>query len=171
MLDFSPKGEVPVLIVDGEVIDESLDVMQWALKQSDHDNWLEPDGMAELVARFDEEFKPVLDRYKYADRNPERSQIEYREEATPYLKELDERLSNTEFLMGARLSFADVALFPFVRQFAHVDKVWFDATEYINLVRWLNNLLESDLFLSVMKKYPQWHDGDEVTYFIEEEAS
>ena len=73
--------------------------------------------------------------------------------------------------MSSELSFADVALLPFIRQFAHVDKAWFDASTYTALVRWLKTLLESPLFLSVMKKYPQWQAGDEVTYFIEKESS
>ena len=171
MLEYSPKGEVPVLVVGDEVIDESIDVMHWALNQNDPEGWLAPSGMQALIARFDEEFKPILDRYKYADQYPERSQLEYREEASPHLNELDVRLQNSEFLMSSELSFADVALFPFIRQFAHVDKAWFDASLYTALVLWLNTLLESPLFLSVMKKYPQWHAGDEVTYFIEKESS
>lgn len=172
MLEYSPKGEVPVLVLAGEVIDESLDVMRWALAQRDPDGWcaVEPEATAQLVARFDEEFKPILDRYKYSDRHPERTQRDYRDEASPYLYELDERLRNQVFLMGPEMSFADVALFPFIRQFAHVDKAWFDKSEYLNLVTWLNSLLESDLFLSVMRKYPQWHEGDELTLFIEGES-
>jgi len=173
MLEYSAKGEVPVLVVDDRVIDESLDVMTWALGQNDPDGWMAPDPeeATELTNRFDAEFKPILDRYKYADRHPERSQVEYRDDALPYLRELDERLGAHAYLMGEELSFADVALFPFIRQFANVDKNWFDGCKFKDLVSWLNGLLESGLFLSIMKKYPQWQAGDDVTFFIEGEVS
>lgn len=172
MLEYSAKGEVPVLVLPDQVIDESLDVMSWALGVSDPDGWLklQHEKSAELIKRFDVEFKPILDQYKYADRHPERTQGEYRIAALPYLGELNSLLGANDYLMGEKLSFADVALFPFIRQFAHVDKPWFDSSEYTNLIRWLNSLLESELFLSVMKKYPQWHAGDEVTLFLEDES-
>lgn len=167
MIHFSAKGEVPVLVVEDVVIDESLHVMDWALAQADPDGWreVEPDATAALVKRFDNGFKPILDRYKYFDRHPQKSQEEYRIEAIPYLEALDKMLSAHEYLMGDMLSFADVALLPFIRQFAHVDKAWFDASPFNHLIRWLDHLLASPLFLSVMQKYPQWHPGDEEILF------
>ena len=167
MLEYSAKGEVPVLVLEDEVIDESLDIMRWALDRHDPDGWLavEPEAAAALTSRFDQEFKPLLDRYKYADRYPEHTQAEYRQQAEPYLEHLDQRLSSHTYLLGDVLSFADVALLPFIRQFAHVDKAWFDASRHVHLARWLHELLDSEMFLDVMAKYPQWREGDPVTLF------
>ena len=167
MLTLSPKGTVPVLLVGDRVIDESLDVMHFALGCNDPDLWLDcPDDLMGMIERCEKEFKPQLDRYKYHDRHPE-SQTYYREEARSFLIELNERLSELDgpFLVGSRLCLADIALFPFVRQFAHVDKTWFDAQPWTSLSHWLEILLVSDLFGRIMKKYPQWHAGDTPIYF------
>ncbi|NKB98453.1 MAG: glutathione S-transferase [Pseudomonadales bacterium] len=167
MLEYSAKGTVPVLVLPDKILDESLDVMMWALSQRDPDDWLGVNRTEadDLIWRVDEDFKPILDRYKYHDRYPEQTQLEYRQAAEPYLVELDQKLASQSWLMGDRLSFADVAVMPFVRQFAHVDKAWFDQTAHTNLVGWLNRFLTSELFLAVMTKYPKWQAGDDLLIF------
>ena len=169
MLAASPKGTVPVLVLeDGRVLDESYDVMRWALAQNDPDHWWE-EALAEktdsLVRENDQAFKPLLDRYKYADRYPEYPAEHYRGLGEQFLLGLEARLKLRGFLLRDRLSFADVAIFPFVRQFAFVDKVWFDRADYPHLQNWLESLLLSDLFLGVMTKYPVWSEGDNPQIF------
>lgn len=164
MLEASSKGTVPVLILpDGKVIDESIDVMYWALTQEDPDNWLglESDKnlrkeISELVTENDGAFKAMLDKYKYADRHPEQSADWYRDQACAFLLTLETRLNKTQWLQGSQLGFADVAIFPFIRQFVMVDPPWFDQAPYARLRRWLDTLLGSELFTSVMHKHPQW---------------
>jgi len=161
MLEASPKATVPVLkLPDGKVIDESSDVMQWALKQRDTDHWMR-DELAEqafaLVDENDFQFKQQLDQYKYADRHPQHSQKHYRSEAERFLVRLETMLGSHRYLLDEQLTFADVAIFPFIRQFAFVDKVWFDQAPYPKLRIWLGLFLESDLFTGVMHKYPPWH--------------
>ena len=168
MLELSPKGEVPVLKLQDQVIDESIDIMRWALTEDDE--WLdyEPEQLStmdDLVRRCESEFKPWLDRYKYADRHPDYTEAYSREQGERFLRELDERLQQEKYLFGEQLSFADVALMPFVRQFAHVDINWFEMSEYVRLIEWLERIKTSELFLSIMVKYPQWHEEDEVTLF------
>jgi len=153
----SPKATVPVLqLPDGAVIDESLDIMRWALAINDPQAWL--DGNRELPAEArpiieqnDGSFKQALDRYKYAARFPERSAVYYREQAETFLAALNSRLGRHAYLMRDRISFLDVALFPFVRQFAHVDRDWFYASQYSHLIRWLDDFLRSPLFIAVMR--------------------
>lgn len=158
LLDCSPKGTVPVVITAaGRVIEQSRDIMQWALDQADPDNWLlqnetAKQQMQELVDSCDTEFKPLLDRYKYFDRYPAQSQSEYRQQAEIYLQVLELRLSRYSFLMDHKMRFADVAIFPFVRQFAGVDKLWFADSQYKNLQRWLDSCVNTALFLAIMKK-------------------
>lgn len=171
LLACSPKGTVPVLVLpDGAVIEESRDIMRWALSQSDPDGWL-PDSdaaQAEAMALLDEndnDFKPDLDRYKYADRYPENTADYYRELGERFLEKLNARLARADYLLGERVGIADIGIFPFIRQFAFVDRAWFDAAPYPHLQRWLSGLLDSDLFNGVMRKYPQWHEGDAVTTF------
>jgi glutathione S-transferase len=155
MLDCSPKGTVPVLrLADGKVIDESLDIMRWALAIHDPQTWL-ADFSAEahaLIAQNDGSFKRDLDRYKYADRYPEHPAEYYRERAEDFLLELDSRLAKRAYLTGNRLGFADMAILPFVRQCAYVNKNWFYASHYTQLIQWLDGLLQSPLFINVMKK-------------------
>jgi glutathione S-transferase len=171
MLTASPKGTVPVLITtDGQVIDESLDVMQWALEQSDPQNWLTSDPTeqaltSKLIKQNDGEFKYYLDRYKYADRYPEHKPIYYRQQAELTLSELEKRLAETQFLVSDQLSFADIAILPFIRQFALADKEWFDGAFYPRLQAWLEQFLTSALFNSIMAKLPPWQQGGEVVYF------
>ena len=158
MLALSSKGTVPVLSVDGQVIDESLSIMRWALAQNDPQDWLlkdDPVGqqrIAELIEENDQVFKLQLNRYKYAERYPEQPMEVYRAEGEVFLRRLDELLQGREYLLASHASLADIALMPFVRQFAHVDREWFAQTPYRRLQAWLQRLLESDLFTSIMKK-------------------
>lgn len=165
----SPKATVPVLLMpNGEVIDESLQIMRWALQSNDRDTWINTEHLANCSRLLDENdgsFKSNLDRYKYADRYPDFGAEKYRGDAEVFIRKLELNLNDNRYFFGARLSLADVAIFPFIRQFAMVDKVWFDASPYPRLQRWLQYFLASDLFLSVMKKYPAWREGDEVTVF------
>ncbi|MNB63083.1 glutaredoxin 2 [compost metagenome] len=154
MLAISPKGTVPVLDAGGQVIDESLEIMRWALAQNDPQDWL-LDGdsrIAELIEANDQGFKVHLNRYKYAERYPEQPMEIYRAEGALFLQSLDELLTDRDYLLTDHASLADVALLPFVRQFAHVDREWFAQTPYVRLQAWLQRFLESELFTSIMKK-------------------
>lgn len=154
MLAISPKGTVPVLDANGQVIDESLEIMHWALAQHDPDDWLlgGDSRIAELIEANDQGFKVHLNRYKYAERYPEQPMEVYRAEGALFLQQLDELLTDRDYLLADHLSLADVALLPFVRQFAHVDREWFAQTPYVRLQAWLQRLLDSNLFTSIMKK-------------------
>ena len=152
MLALSPKGTVPVLVcADGRVIEQSLDIMRWALAQKDPDNWLGPDSAA-LIEENDHVFKTHLDRYKYAIRYPEQPMEHYRAQGEQFLQHLEDLLGHAPYLAGDRLSLADVALAPFIRQFAHVDREWFEQAPYPHLRVWLERFLASALFTSVMAK-------------------
>ena len=152
MLAASPKGTVPVLVcADGSVIEQSLDIMHWALARHDPDNWLQP-GCAALIEDNDTRFKVLLDRYKYAIRYPEHPMEYYRAQGAEFLQRLEDVLARSPYLAGPALSMADVALAPFVRQFAHVDRDWFEQAPYPRLNAWLERFLASELFSSVMKK-------------------
>lgn len=154
MLALSPKGTVPVLCVGGRVIEESLEIMQWALAQHDPDGWLrqgDPRVLA-LIAENDQVFKHHLNRYKYAERYPEQPMEHYRAEGEVFLQTLEGLLAENDYLLAEQLSLADVALAPFVRQFAHVDREWFAGTPYRQLQAWLQRFLESPLFIAVMAK-------------------
>lgn len=165
MLEYSAKGTVPVLVLNGkDVIDESRDVMGWALAQSDPEHWLSDQNTA-LIDENDFVFKKHLDRYKYAVRFPEQPMSFYRSQAEEFLIKLEGFLEENKFLCSDQVSFTDVAIFPFIRQFAFVDKDWFDQTSYSKLQNWLVYFLESDLFLQVMKKYPAWQEGDDIVVF------
>jgi len=171
MLNCSPKGTVPVLqLTDASVIDESREIMEWALKQNDPNGWLPKTDNAlketnRLIATNDNEFKQQLDHYKYADRFPQHSMEYYRNQAEPFLKHLEDTLSQHKFLIADNVSLADIAIFPFIRQFAFVDKDWFNQTGYKKLQAWLDYFLTMDLFNEVMKKYPRWQHGDEIVCF------
>jgi len=172
LLTCSPKGTVPVLVLpDGRVIDESLDIMRWALAVNDPERWW-PAGEGEvledifcLVRENDQSFKQHLDHYKYADRYPQHPASVYRARGEAFLQKLEQRLGQSAWLAAERMSVADVAVFPFIRQFALVDKPWFDSMPWPRLQAWLAFMLESALFTGVMKKYPPWKDGDAMTVF------
>jgi glutathione S-transferase len=175
LMALSPKATVPVLLIADRVVDESLDIMDWALEQRDQDGWLDCSEatvarMRSQVEACEREFKPNLDRYKYADRHPELSQLQHRQEAETFLKLLDDQLahqvlSGNHYLFGSTPGYADVAIFPFVRQFAHVDIEWFRTSPYLALQLWLDHFLNSRLFQAIMKKSPAWQEGDSPTYF------
>lgn len=154
MLAISPKGTVPVLDANGQVIDESLEIMRWALAQHDPDDWLlnGDSRIAELIETNDQVFKVHLNRYKYAERYPEQPMEVYRAEGALFLQRLDELLEGRDYLLAGHPSLADIALLPFVRQFAHVDRDWFAQTPYVRLQAWLQRFLESELFTDIMKK-------------------
>ncbi|WP_242206073.1 MULTISPECIES: glutathione S-transferase [unclassified Pseudomonas] len=154
MLAISPKGTVPVLDAGGRVIDESLEIMRWALAQNDPQGWLlaGDSRIAELIEANDQGFKVQLNRYKYAERYPEQPMEVYRAEGAVYLQRLEVLLNDRDYLLADHPSLADIALLPFVRQFAHVDREWFAQTPYVRLQAWLQRFLESELFTTIMKK-------------------
>lgn len=166
MLEASPKGTVPVLVLpEDEVIDESYAIMKWALTRHDPDGWLSPSSgtVAEidaLIAENDRDFKHHLDRYKYPNRYEGADAQFHRAEGLRFLKGLEDRLTGSAFLFGPRMKLADAAIAPFVRQFAHTDKDWFDAQDLPAVQRWLEGILGSAAFQNVMKKYPPWQQGD-----------
>ena len=167
MLEKSPKGTVPVLVLpDGAVIDESLDVMLWALSQGDPLGWLPDNDLLRrdsyaLIERNDGPFKHHLDRYKYASRYEDVDGETHRTEGMVVLKDLDSRLAVSPFWAGDEIGLADMAIFPFVRQFRVADIAWFDAQALPHLHRWLSDRLESDLFAQIMVKRPVWAPEDE----------
>lgn len=162
-LQYSPKGTVPILVVGDAVIDESLAIMYWALAHNDPDNWLlKGDGilqkkMMELITQCDEKFKPQLDQYKYSDRH-ELSEAAYRNQSEWFLELLNNKLSKHSHLLGRSISMVDIAIFPFIRQYAFVNKKWFDHSQYSHLKKWLENNIQSKLFQSIMRKHPLWID-------------
>lgn len=158
LLECSPKGTVPVLqFPDGKVIEESLEIMQWALAINDPEKWLDGDDGPSyetlgLIEQNDGSFKASLDRYKYAVRFPEHPAAFYREQAEVFLAELNSRISKQDYLMRNWPGMADMAIFPFIRQFANVDNDWFYQSKYHHLIKWLDTLLASPLFNAVMQK-------------------
>jgi glutathione S-transferase len=162
MLQASAKGTVPVLVLpDGSVIDESADIMHWAIADQDPDHWWRQELATEtntLLEENDFVFKTHLDHYKYADRHPQQPQSFYRAEAEKFLRQLEQKLGLQRFLLDKQMTFADIAIFPFVRQFAFVDKPWFDQAPYPKLQNWLQSLLDSALFTNVMVNYPTWRE-------------
>nr|CAA6808697.1 MAG: Glutathione S-transferase [uncultured Thiotrichaceae bacterium] len=157
MLAISPKATVPVLqLPDGTVLEESLDIMLWALGLNDPQQLLpvgsELDEALALITENDGEFKHWLDHYKYAVRHPEQSPEYYRQHGEVFLQKLEARLTENTYLSGSKITLSDIAIVPFVRQFAFVDKHWFDAAQYPALQRWLAVWLTSEVFLAVMAK-------------------
>ena len=164
----SPKATVPVLVMrDGEVLDESLDIMRSVLSKNDPEGWLASENTA-LLRLFDGAFKHHLDRYKYPNRyedEPDNGKVDHRGEALAILSDLDLMLSRQLQIGGERRGFTDVALFPFIRQFANTDRDWFDAQPIPHVQQWLEGHLASDLFRSVMAKYAVWQPGDQPVVF------
>ena len=165
MLEASPKGTVPVLVLaDGTVLEESLDIMRWALAQSDPEGWLGHECQ-DLITANDGPFKQALDRYKYPHRYNLADGITHRDAAVGHLALLNDMLSAQPYLGGAKPAFTDIALFPFVRQFAATDADWFAAQPLPALQSWLNGLVHSALFNQIMTRYPQWKAGDRAILF------
>lgn len=176
MIEASPKATVPVLLLkDGSVVDESLAVMRWALGQRDPEGWLKGDDI-DLIARNDGPFKHHLDRYKYPTRYPdevteesggdqEAFRLHHRDEEFAILQQLDARLGQAPQLCGEVRSLADIALLPFIRQFANTDRAWFDAQKLPGLQPWLEAHLASDLFKDIMPKFTPWKAGDLPIHF------
>ncbi|MFT5758190.1 MAG: glutathione S-transferase [Alteromonadaceae bacterium] len=184
LLVASPKGTVPVVVLDnGDVIEESLDVMLWALNETDPDNLLHsqvdspnyktvdknaeraPAEMLSLIDKFDHGFKGCLEQYKCAKRYKEDNLLEYRAACQQYLQNLEERLTQHLFLMSDQESLVDIALLPFIRQFARVERQWYLQAPYPKVRQWLNNYLQSQMFSKVMAKYPLWLDNYEDVLF------
>jgi glutathione S-transferase len=177
MLAISPKGTVPVLIIthDGEgkkfqqptIIDESVDIMLWALRLNDPLNLLmaedssKLESMLEIIRTNDKEFKPRLEVYKLARRFHKDSEVTDRQNCEVFVAELESRLEGSNFLMGDNPSLADYALLPFVRQFARVDRQWYLQSPYPRLRDWLNRHLQMPLFTKAMAKYPLWLESRE----------
>jgi glutathione S-transferase len=162
LLQASPKATVPVLVDEqGQVIDQSLEIMLWALQRHDPQRWLMPTlhglpAMLALIAQCDEGFKHNLDRYKYPDRYENVDAREHRDQAGLWLMQLEARLADLPFLFGPQAALADMAIAPFVRQFAHTDRDWFDHQPWPALQRWLQAWQQSALFERVMFKFPPW---------------
>lgn len=188
MLDASPKGTVPVLVYKQQneqlsVIDESLDIMLWALKNSDPYNLLQRDAhqanplengiknnpilseMLKLIYIFDNEFKSTLEAYKCAKRYHETNLEECRKACETYLKPIEECLNKHLYIMSNNESLVDIALLPFIRQFARVERQWYLQSPYPKLRQWLNNYLQSPMFTKVMAKYPLWQKNNKLTVF------
>jgi len=185
LLQVSPKATVPVLVLEsGFVIEESTEIMQWALRQSDPEHLLEgfsedsrksilknrelqeaPGEIQTLIAENDGSFKQALDKYKYADRYPESTQTDYRQMAEVFVAKLETRLLLHSHLMGNRMTFVDLALLPFIRQFAGVEPSWFSGAPYPQVRAWLSDFITSGRFSAVMQKYPQWQENDPTTLF------
>lgn len=164
LLDVSPKATVPVLVLgDDQVIDESLDIMRWALHRHDPMGWLAGDDAA-LIAGNDGTFKYHLDRYKYPARHDADPQV-HRDAGLVWLAVLEARLARHDHLCGPQRTLADVALFPFVRQFAATDPDWFAAQDLARVQRWLAAQIESDLFQAAMLRLAAWQTGDTPTIF------
>lgn len=162
LLEASPKATVPVLVdVDGRTLEQSLDIMLWALHRNDPAGWLRPGqgdlaAMLALIADCDATFKYHLDRYKYPQRYENPDSTGHREKAGLWLCQLNARLEKAAFLFGDHAALADMAILPFVRQYAHTDIAWFDAQPWAALRQCLQNWMRSDLFERVMQKYPAW---------------
>ncbi|GGD55317.1 glutathione S-transferase [Erythrobacter arachoides] len=164
MLAVSPKATVPVLVDgDGTVLDESIDIMRWALTRNDPEGWLDRDDAA-LIAQNDGPFKHDLDRYKYPERHDADAAV-HRQRGLAFLVTLDARLSGSRHLCGPNRGMTDAAIMPFVRQFAGVDKLWFAAQSIPGVQRWLAGHLASPLFATVMTRVAPWTPGDPETAF------
>ena len=170
MLEASPKGTVPVLVLKDRVLDQSLDIMHWALGQNDPEGWstsgqtLDEEAHA-LVRMCDDAFKTHLDRYKYPNRYDLPNGLADREAGSVYLDQLNTKLMQSKFLMGAKWSWVDAAIAPFVRQFARTDRAWFDAQAWTALQNWLTQFEQSESFIAVMHRYKIWYEGTKPVAF------
>jgi glutathione S-transferase len=169
MLEVSPKGTVPVLVFpDGSVIDESLEIMEWALGKNDPDGWLNADKteMKFLIERNDNKFKQALDRYKYPGRYPDEDCTGARTVCVEILNDLNGRLKKHQQILNNSIAMADIALFPFIRQCAFVDIEWFNNLPMPHLQKWLQEHLESTTFKTIMLKFKIWSKGDKAIKLI-----
>ncbi len=165
-LETSASATVPALRLGHKVIDESLDIMVWALEQNDPERLLDmPDEGWDVISANDGPFKQALDRTKYTSRYPENDALAEREKAAAYLMELEARFLRHQWLFGPAPTLADFAILPFVRQFANTDRGWFEAQNWPNLCAWLDRFVESDVFGGIMHKYKPWSDGDPAIWF------
>ena len=171
MIEASAKATVPVLLLpDGEVVDESLDIMLWALHRQDPQGWLGPEtgdleAMLALIGETETPFKTHLDRYKYSIRYDDADPEHERAQGLEFLCKLETHLTDSAQLFGNRASLADYAIFPFVRQFANTDRAWFDAQPLPRLQVWLDRHVSSDIFAGIMQKRPFWQPGDAPVLF------
>ncbi len=160
MLAISPKATVPVLVhSDGGFLEESLDIMRWSLGHTDPEGWLEREDK-ELLAENDGPFKHALDHYKYPTRYDDCDPIPHRDRGEEFLARLDARIAGQGQLCGEQRGFTDVAIFPFIRQFANHDRKWFDALDLPHVQEWLTGHLESSLFKTAMQREKPWQEGD-----------
>jgi len=174
MLNESSKGTVPLLVLSAtkqNVIGESLDIMLWVLDKNDPENLLQKDdvnalsGMLTLISTFDNEFKTCLNAYKCAKRYHETSLVDCRQACEIYIQQLEFALTQHSFLMSSKPSLADIALLPFIRQFARVERQWYLQSPYPKLRQWLNHYLQSSMFTKVMTKFPLWSEnGDDIIF-------
>lgn len=174
MVKISPKATVPVLeLYDGQVIDESIDIMKWALGENDPHEVLKLynaniNNSNYIIDIIDNKFVEHLNKYKYPDRYENIDPIEHRKICLNVLEEIDRQINKAKYLYGDRLSFLDIAIFPLIRQFRIADQRWFDDKMHlINIKNWLYQLLESNVFLSVMSKIEPWKNGKKPYYFPE----
>ena len=169
MLEYSAKGTVPVLILqDGKVIDESLDVIDWALNLNDPDDWQrskDKEKTKELIKINDGEFKYHLDRYKYSKRYDNEDPEFHRKKCLKFIESINNELNNSKYIFDDNISYADIVVLPFIRQFRIADIEWFDSLPYDNLKKWLSSFLDSSLLNSIMKKYDLWQEGDSLIIF------
>ena len=165
-LKLSPKGTVPVLITNsGEVLEESLDIINWVLNKNDPDKWLangklESHEITKLLDDLESKFKPNLDKYKYPNRFSGFDQFLYRDKNLCFLEKLNSYLKNNKYLNCEHLTFLDYAVFPFIRQFRNIDQEWFDKLNFSLLNNWLNQIIDSEDFSSIMKKFKKWEPND-----------
>ena len=163
MLEASPKGTVPVLILaDGTVLEESIDIMHWALKQNDPNNLLaqaQPDthqAIIALIQRGDDQFKHPLEQYRAAKRYHRDTELKWRQQCEVFIQELEQRLTDNGFFIGNSISLADYTFIPFLRQFGRVDRKWFATAPYPKVKSWLSTQLQSQLYARMMKKHELW---------------
>ena len=170
MLAISPKGTVPVLILEnGDILDESLDVMLWAIEQGNLRNLFNAGKkeILDLIKINDGEFKDAIDRYKYSSLYPEKPMIEYRKMGELFLEKIESYLEKNKFIFGKNISLADLAIFPFIRQFCRVDIDWFNSSLFKKIKEWTLFFEGSENFIDIMRKIKPWTTGDKPTLFLE----
>lgn len=171
MLNASPKGEVPVLILpNGTVIEQSYDIMLWALQQNDSANLLHRDvpefsqQILQLIERGDNEFKHPLEQYRAAKRYHQDSEIQWRQQCEIFIEDIEYNLNQSGYFVGNQLSLADYAFIPFMRQFGRVDRKWFAQAPYPKFKTWLSTQLQSRLYARMMTKHPLWDNNSAICY-------